>query len=348
MGVYRSLLRPLLFRTDAEWMHGAAIRCAELAGSSAPLCAALDRRLAPDDARLAVQIAGLRFRTPLGLAAGFDKSARAVTLLGALGFGHVEVGSISAEPSAGNPRPRLFWLPGERAIVVHYGLPNDGAPRVAQRLSARPRSGVPLGINVVSTNRGAGAAPESDDAVIADYTRSVARLQPHADYLCLNLSCPNTRDGRNFFHEPRRLALLLESLDSVGKPLFLKVAPFAQVADLERFLDAMAPARFVTGFSINLPAGKPDGLAAAADMPGAVAGAPAAAAADRTIRELYRRMDRTRYRIIGSGGVFDAADAYRKIRLGASLVQLLTALVYEGPAVAAMINRGLARLLERR
>jgi len=349
MGVYRSLLRPLLFRTDAEWMHGAAIRCAELAGSSAPLRAALDRRLAPDDARLAVQIGGLRFRTPLGLAAGFDKSARAVALLGALGFGHVEVGSISAEPSAGNPRPRLFRLPGERAIVVHYGLPNDGAPCVAERLSARPRPSVPLGINIVSTNRGAGAAPESDDAVIADYTRSVVLLQPHADYLCLNLSCPNTRDGRNFFHEQQRLALLLEALAAQGvdKPLFLKVAPFAQVAELERFLEAVAPARFVTGFSINLPAGKPEGLAAAADMPGAVSGAPAAAAADRTIRELYRRMDRTRYRIIGSGGVFDADDAYRKIRLGASLVQLLTALVYEGPAVAATINRGLARLLER-
>ena len=115
----------------------------------------------------------MRFRTPLGLAAGFDKSARAVPLLSALGFGHVEVGSISADPSAGNPRPRLFRLPDERAIVVDYGVPNDGAERVAGRLNGAPRP-VPLGINVVSTNRGAASAVEPDDEVIGDYVASVS------------------------------------------------------------------------------------------------------------------------------------------------------------------------------
>lgn len=353
MGVYRSLLRPLLFCFDAERVHSATIHAAQWAGAAGPLLAALERRNAPADPRLALHIAGLRFRTPLGLAAGFDKSARAVALLGAFGFGHVEVGSISVEPSAGNPRPRLFRLPDERAIVVHYGLPNDGATQVAARLAARRPSAVPLGANIVSTNRGIGAPPDSDRAVLADYTRSVALLQPHADYLCLNLSCPNTRDGRDFFHEPRRLALLLESLGALGvhEPLFLKVAPFDGPAEVERFLETVAPARFVTGFSVNLAAGKPAGMTTPSEvlarLPGAVAGAPAAAAADRTIAELYRRMDRARYRLIGSGGVFTADDAYRKIRLGASLVQILSALVYEGPAVVPAINRGLVRLLER-
>jgi dihydroorotate dehydrogenase len=179
----------------------------------------------------------------------------------------------------------------------------------------------------------------------------VQRLQPHADYLCLNLSCPNTRDGRNFFHEPRRLRMLLDALDTlpIDKPLFLKVAPFASVADTETFLATVEYARFVTGFSVNLPSDKPQGLltppAELARMPGAVSGRPAAAAADHTIRELYRRMDK-RYRIVGSGGVFTGDDAYRKIRLGASLVQLMTALVYEGPAVVASINARLAQLLE--
>jgi len=352
MGLYRSLLRPLLFRVDAEAMHGLAIRAGELASAAPRLCVALaERQHARLDARLAIDVAGLHFATPLGLAAGFDKSARAVPLLGALGFGHVEVGSVSAEPSAGNAKPRLFRLPEDRAIVVNYGLPNDGAERVARRLDGVPRA-VPLGINVVSTNRGAGAPPASDEAVIADYLQAVHRLQASADYLCLNLSCPNTRDGRNFFHEPHRLRSLLEGLDALGlgKPVFLKVAPFAALADLESFLVTVEPARCVSGFSVNLRAGKPAGMATPASrlaqLPGAVSGAPAAAAAERTLAELYARMDRRRYRLVGSGGVFSAADAYRQIRLGASLVQLLTALVYEGPGVVASINRGLARLLQ--
>ena len=354
MNLYRPLLRPLLFRADAETVHSLAIRTAELASSWRWLCSGVERLNTTDSERLAVEFAGLRFRTPLGLAAGFDKSARAVPMLAALGFGHIEVGSISAEPSAGNPKPRLFRIPRDRGIVVNYGLPNDGADRVAQRLAGL-RACAPLGINIVSTNRGAGAAAESDDAVIGDYLQSVRRLQRFADYLCLNLSCPNTREGRGFFHEPSRLAQLLQRLDGldgrgVAKPLFLKVAPFQSLAELEAFLATVEPARSVTGFSVNLPPGKPAGLTTPASqlgaMPGAVSGPVAAAAADRTLRELYRRMDRSRYRLIGSGGVFSAADAYRKIRLGASLVQLMTALVYEGPGVAASINRGLARLLE--
>ena len=351
MDIYRSLLRPVLFGAGAETAHGLAIATAELASSSRWLCSQIERRQALESARLAIEIKGLRFRTPLGLAAGFDKSARAVPFLAALGFGHVEVGSISAEPSAGNPKPRLFRIPQDRGIVVHYGLPNDGAIRVAQRL-ADLRACAPLGINIVSTNRGASGAAEPDEAVIGDYLRSVRRLQPVADYLCLNLSCPNTREGRDFFHEPARLRQLLEGLGTVHltKPLFLKVAPFATLLDLERFLATVESSPWVAGFSVNLPPGKPEGLvtpaARLATMPGAVSGPAAAPTADRTIRELYRRMDRSRYRIIGSGGIFTAQDAYRKIRLGASLVQLMTAMIYEGPGVVGAINHGLDRLLE--
>lgn len=351
MNLYRPLLRPLLFRADAETAHGLAIRAAELASSSPWLCSRVARRHTQRSERLAVQVAGLRFRTPLGLAAGFDKSARAVPLLAALGFGHVEVGSISAEASAGNARPRLFRIPRDRGIVVNYGLPNDGADQVARRLDGL-RACAPLGINIVSTNRRPSAASEPDEAVIGDYLQSVRRLQPVADYLCLNLSCPNTREGRGFFHAPARLERLLHELDALAitKPLFLKVAPFPSLAELETFLATVEPAHCVTGFSVNLPPGKPPGLitpaAELAAMPGAVSGPAAAAAADRTLRELYRRMDRSRYRLIGSGGIFTAEDAYRKIRLGASLVQLMTALIYEGPGIAACINRDLERLLE--
>jgi dihydroorotate dehydrogenase len=343
MSAYRRLVRPLLFRADPERVHEGTVRAAAVASGSRLACRAVAARRPAPDGRLAVDVAGIRFRTPLGLAAGFDKSARAVPFLSALGFGHVEVGSISADPSAGNPRPRLFRLPAERAIVVHYGVPNDGAGRVAERLR-RPRPAVPLGINVVSNNRG--DRGETDAEVIGDYVESVRRLQGLGDYVCLNLSCPNTRDGRGFFADRARLRALLDELAALGvaRPLFIKVAPFASAAELDSFLAAVAPFDYVTGLSVNLPPGKPPGLAALR-MPGAVSGPPSAAAARRTLAELRRATDR--YVLIGSGGVCTAEDAYAMIRLGASLVQLYTALVYEGPGVVRTITDGLAALVER-
>jgi dihydroorotate dehydrogenase (fumarate)/dihydroorotate dehydrogenase len=273
-------------------------------------------------------------------------------MLSSLGFGHVEIGSVSAQPSGGNPRPRLFRLPSDRAIVVYYGVPNDGADRVADRLG-RPPHPVPVGVNVVNTNRGVDAPPDPDDTVIADYVYAVRTLQDRADYLCLNLSCPNTHDGPAFFHDAHRLRTLLTALADAGvdKPLFLKVAPFSDVDALEVLLATAGETAIVSGFSVNLPTGKPAGMrtpaATLARTPGAVSGSPAEAAANRTIRDLYQRIDGTRHIVIGSGGVFTAEDAYRKIRLGASLVQLLTALVYEGPGVVRSINRRLPVLLER-
>jgi dihydroorotate dehydrogenase len=349
---YRRLVRPLLFRTDPEWIHDRSIRLAELTGASRAACRFLSGGHAVEDGRLAHEVAGLRFAVPVGLGAGFDKSARAVPLLSALGFGHLEIGSVSAHPSAGNPRPRLFRLPADRAIVVHYGVPNDGAEVVAARLAAARRT-VPVGLNVVNTNHGPEAPVEPDEAVIGDYVASVRALHDVCDYLCLNLSCPNTRDGQSFFHDPRRLRDLLTAIGElrVARPVFLKVAPFPGTRELEVFLETATAAPFVAGFSVNLPAARPAGMSTPREvldrLPGAVSGAPAEAAANRTIRDLYRRLDPARYAVIGSGGVFTAEDAYRKIRLGASLVQVLTSLVYEGPGVARAIHRGLAALLER-
>jgi dihydroorotate dehydrogenase (fumarate)/dihydroorotate dehydrogenase len=181
MKAYRTTVRPLLFRMDAEAVHAFAIRSAEIASASASACAFARSCYAFRSDRLAVTVAGMQMDSPLGLAAGFDKSARGVDFLASLGFGHVEVGSISADPSDGNPQPRLFRIPRDRAIVVNYGLPNDGADAVARRLSRRGPAAT-LGINVVSTNRGPHAPRETDDAVIEDYLRSVAKLEPFASY----------------------------------------------------------------------------------------------------------------------------------------------------------------------
>ena len=333
---------PVLFRVDPERAHDLAVRAGRAAPSgSRLLCRAVATRTA--DPRLAVEVAGLRFPTPLGLAAGFDKSARAVPLLSVLGFGHVEIGSVSADPSAGNPRPRLFRLPDERAIAVAYGVPNDGAERVAARL-AGGRPPVPVGINVVSTNRGAASAVEPDAAVIGDYVASVVALQDARRLRVPESRCPNTRDGRGFFADRARLRALLDELGEAGdaRPLFVKVAPFADARG-----DRLAPrggrgAPFVAGFSVNLPPGtRPD-------VSGAILGAARRGRPrERTVADLYARMDRDRHVVIGSGGIATAADAYRMIGLGASLVQVYTALVYEGPGVVRRITDELAALADR-
>lgn len=312
----------------------------------------LYRFAAVKDSRLETVVGNVRFPTPLGLAAGFDKSGTAIETLAALGFGFTEIGSVSIDPSVGNARPRLFRLPEDRAIVVHYGLPNDGARSVAQRL-ARTRLPTPLGVNLVKTNRRIGGLRETKDQIINEYIDAARIISPVADYLMLNLSCPNTEDGRDFFADGGHLRALLAALGELHltMPIFLKVSPLGGVASIERLLGSVEDHTHISGFMFNLSPIKPDGLKTPEriwrDMPGAVSGPPAAALADACIRETFRRMDRKRFVIIGAGGVGTAEDAYTKIRLGATLVQLLTSLVYEGPGVVRRITRGLVRIVER-
>ena len=347
--IYSNLIRPLAFRLDPETAHHLAIAAGARFGWAAQAMRAATRI---DDNRLAVDVAGLRFPSPIGLAAGFDKSGSAISALAGIGFGSIEIGSISIDPSQGNPKPRLWRLPDDNGIVVHYGLPNDGVVAIAERL-ARTRLPVPLGINLVVTNRGPGTAPLNADQIIAEYAAAAQAMAPHADYLMLNLSCPNTVDGRDFFADAGHLDACLAALGEakLQLPVFLKVSPLGGIAAIERVLAAADARDFVSGFMFNLPPVKPGGMRTSEDiwrkMPGAVSGPPAAALADFCIRETFRRMDRQRHVLIGAGGVSSAEDAYAKIRMGASLVQVLTALIYQSPGVVRRITMGLAQLLSR-
>jgi dihydroorotate dehydrogenase len=347
--IYSTLIRPLAFRLDPETAHQLAIAAGARLGWAARMMRAVTRI---DDDRLATDLAGLHFPTPLGLAAGFDKSGSAISALAGLGFGSIEIGSVSLDPSLGNPKPRLWRLPDDNGIVVHYGLPNDGAAVIADRLR-RTRLPVPLGINLVVTNRGPGAAPLTADQIIGEYVTAAKAMAPCADYLMLNLSCPNTVDGRDFFADAGHLDACLAALGEMRlqRPVFLKVSPLGGVEAIERVLAAADQRDFVSGFMFNLPPLKPAGMRTPEQVwrkvPGAVSGPPAAALADFCIRETYGRMDRKRHVLIGAGGVSTAQDAYAKIRLGASLVQLLTALIYQGPGVVRTITLGLAQLLAR-
>ena len=304
------------------------------------------------DPRLSTHIAGMSLGNPIGLAAGYDKSGRAVDGLAALGFGHIEVGSVSIDPSIGNPKPRLWRLPDDEAVIVHYGLQNEGSRVVRDRLQKRLTS-VPVGVNIVKTNRGIDAPCETSDEILTEYVDAVEVLHDSADYLTLNLSCPNTEDGRDFFSDPSNTRELLERLKDVRieKPLFLKVSPLGDDAADDALLEAVDPFGFVTGFIFNLAPGVHAELRSCREAwvgrPGALAGRPVSKQQNEKIRSLYQRMDRARYRIVGTGGVSTAEDAYEKIKLGASMVQLLTALVYEGPWVVKRINEGLCELMEK-
>ena len=363
--MYR-LIRPLLFRLDAEAAHGLGVRAARL-GQAAP---GVVRALFPRaDDRLAQTAWGLRFASPVGLAAGFDKNAALVPFWAALGLGFAEVGSVSARPSAGNPRPRAFRLPADRALVNRMGLNNDGAEAVAGRLATteRPRDFV-LGVNVAKTH-----SPDILGAAgVDDFRQSVRALLPHADYLALNVSCPNTAEGKTF-ETPEALDALLAAVmaevresggpaeDPTGRsapsntpPILVKLSPPAAggidvgaVDELVRICLGYG----VAGFIASNTASDRDGLATGTSEierigRGGLSGRPLAARATALVRHLYRTTDGA-VPLIGVGGIDSAEAAYVRIRAGATLIQVYTGLVYEGPGLVGRIHRGLVRLLDR-
>ncbi|MXZ74533.1 MAG: quinone-dependent dihydroorotate dehydrogenase [Gemmatimonadetes bacterium] len=345
------LIRPLLFRLDPEWIHRATLAAVGRAGRIPPVRGMLRGLLTVDDPRLRVEAGGLAFPNPVGLAAGFDKNGVAIEGLAAAGFGFVEVGSVSAHPSAGNPeRPRLFRIPEDKAIVVNYGVPNDGADVVARRF-ASARQSVPLGINLVETNTG---RPAGAEEVVEELIAAMRPFLGLADYATLNLNCPNTTSGHSPFDDPGTLGKLLAGYAGYDTmpPTFLKVVPTTDPATIEGTLAAMDPFPFVKGIVFGLPTGKPyDSLKTPPQvldrMPGTLCGRPTRALIDASIQAWYPRMDRGRHVIVGTGGIFTAEDVYRKIRLGATLAQVYTALVYHGPGLVKRINRALLRLMAR-
>lgn len=279
--------------------------------------------------RLASEVWGLRFANPLGLAAGFDKNGEVVAPLLSLGFGFVEAGTVTPRAQKGNAKPRLWRVPAERALHNRLGLNNDGAAAVARRLRSLRRGGV-VGINL-------GANADSADAV-ADYIKGMREMRGLADYVTLNISCPNVGEGRAL-QESERLRGLLERIAPAresGVPLLLKLAPDLSEAQEEAIGEVAL-------------GGGVDGLIVSNTMPGrrgGVSGRPLFAPSTRALRRMHVRTG-GRVPLIGVGGVFTAEEAYEKIRAGASLVQIYTALVYEGPAVVSRILSGLDALLQR-
>ena len=328
-----SLLRPALFALDPETAHGLTVRgLAAWARAGAPGAAP-----APD-ARLAVRLAGLDFAGPVGLAAGADKDGAAIDGWFALGFGAVEIGTLTPRPQSGNPRPRLFRLAADAAVINRMGFNNGGLAAALPRAASARRRGV-LGINV-------GANKDSADR-IADYRAGVAQAAPVADYVTINISSPNTPGLRDLQHGAALDELLSACAEARGtRPLFLKIAPDLDRAGIDHVARAATDRGIAALIVANTTISRPPLRSAKAGEAGGLSGAPLAALARQKLAEA-RAATGGQLPLISAGGIDSAEEAYARLRAGASLVQLYSALVYHGPGLARRINAGLLALLKR-
>jgi len=327
---------PLLDRVDPERAHRmaiAALKTGVIRGDGRP-----------DPSSLSQTLFGLRFPNPVGLAAGFDKDGEVYRQTLNLGFGFVELGSVTPKAQPGNPRPRLFRLTQDRAVINRMGFNNHGIEAMAERLRGRnPARGI-VGINL-------GKNKDQTDAA-ADYAAGTRVLGPFADYLVINVSSPNTPGLRALQSRDALAALIAAVLDARAllkrrPPLLLKIAPDLTDADRKDIAEVALASRLDGLIVSNTTIARPAGLDPRfAEEAGGLSGRPLFAPATETLRDLYRR-SQGRVPIIGVGGIGSAADAYAKIRAGASLVQLYTALVFEGPGLIGRIKEGLAALLAR-
>lgn len=337
MDVYRAV-RPLLFALPAESAHTAVHRLLG-ATQGTPLEQVLARHYQVNDARLRVSVFGEEFPNPVGVAAGFDKNARIPRALGNLGFGHVEIGGVTATAQPGNPRPRLFRLVEDRALINRMGFNNDGADVVADRLASSAAIPIPLGINI-----GLSKSTDLEDAP-ADYRYTYRQLAASGDYFVINVSSPNT-PGLRDLQATSPLERIIAALQDAGAaPLLVKLSPDLDHPTITQII-SLAEERGLAGLiAVNTTVDRPASLHSEHQtQDGGLSGKPLESRATDVIRTAARQTDLP---IIGVGGVFTAEDAYAKIRAGASLIQLYTGLVYRGPAIARAINTGLLDCLER-
>ncbi len=334
--VFYAALRPVLFRLSPESAHTLALR-------SLPLTAALFP--APARPALETQVAGITFPNPLGMAAGFDKDGEVPDALLRIGFGFAEVGSITPLPQPGNPRPRLFRLVEDRAVINRMGFNNGGGEAAHARLAARAsRPGI-VGINI-------GANKDSTDRV-ADYATMARLMAPIATYLAVNISSPNTPGLRALQDESALTGLLdavnaakAESCPEGGPPVFLKVAPDLEPADIDAIARIAIERKLGALIVSNTTISRPPLKSRHAGETGGLSGAPLKDLAHERLRD-FRQATGGALPLVGVGGIATAQDAWARIRAGASLVQLYSSMVYEGPFLARDICKGLEKLMKR-
>lgn len=350
--LHRSLLCPLLFRLPPETAHEFTVHAYSSALRFAPVRRHVERRFQTSHFG-SLERFGLQFANPVGLAAGFDKTGEASQALAALGFGFIEAGTATFHAQPGNPRPRLFRLTEDDALINRLGFNNPGAARLAANLTAHPPACI-LGVNI-----GKSRTVPNEEAV-TDYLASFDLVFDAADYIAVNVSSPNTPDLRDLQHGNylRDLLAALQARNrelaharrTAARPLLVKISPDLDRSELEQIVAATVDAQFVGIIATNTTIARPMLKSAKYKIEsygaGGLSGSPLRARSTEVVRELYR-LTRGSLAIVGVGGIFNADDAWEKISRGASLVQIWTGLIYEGVGIVRRINEGLAARLHK-
>ncbi|MCM3699826.1 quinone-dependent dihydroorotate dehydrogenase [Paenibacillus macerans] len=348
--LYRLLGKPVFFRMDPENAHHLVINSLHNA-AKIPGALTLMRGMygVPEVPELATDLFGIHFPSPVGLAAGLDKNADAVEGFSAIGFGFMEVGTVTPVGQPGNDRPRLFRLPPEEALINRMGFNNRGAEEMAARLGVLKQRPIPVAVNI-----GKNKTTPNEEA-FRDYEKCVSALYPYADFFVVNISSPNTPDLRNLQHGDELSALLQAVTNQMAaeakkhgasKAVLVKIAPDVSDRELEYMVDTIEKSGVSGLIATNTTISREGIHHKNAKETGGLSGKPLAARSTEIVSRVYRQTG-GRLPIIGSGGIFSAADAYDKIRAGASLVEIYTALIYEGPEINRKLHRGLRELLAR-
>jgi dihydroorotate dehydrogenase len=349
--IYKTLFRPILFLKDPEETHEQTL---SLLKNLSFMEGMLENFFRVEDRRLETRIGSLKFGNPVGLAAGLDKNGKALRIWAGFGFGFVEIGAVTAHAQPGNPKPRLYRLPKDCALINRLGFNNEGAEAISAKLRAMQQkneiSRIPLGINI-----GRSKIVDTKDAA-QDYLFTFEKLYPFADYFTLNVSSPNTpnlRDLQERTHLEGLLAVIQAKNQELArqpsgqpKPVYLKIAPDMEFSQLDQIIEVVLDQKLSGIAATNATAFMRETLSTPINEPGGLSGRPLRDRATLLIRHIYQATRGT-LPIIGVGGIFTAEDAYEKLTAGASAVQILTGFVYEGPGAVKRINQGLVELLER-
>lgn len=350
--VYRHIAKPIMFKIAPDSVHNGIVRTGKFVQAVGPLRDLIHYSWAYDNPKMLRQkIHGVQFYNPIGLSAGFDANFELAPLLKAIGFGFMEGGSLTYKFCAGNPRPWFYRLPNSKSLVVNKGLANNGVDAILHHIKNYPKGTFrhfPLNISVAKTNS---QDSSTDEGAIADYTGSLKAIKKSGigDIVTLNISCPNAYGGEPFT-TPAKLNRLLTATDEVGleQLVFIKMPSDLAWPEFEKLVK-VAEKHKVAGLTIsNLAkdrnAIKQDKLPKR--IKGNMSGKPTWDLSNDLIRHTYKKYGK-RFVISGVGGVFSAEDAYTKIKLGATLVEMITGMIFEGPQIIGQINQGLAELLER-
>ncbi len=348
---YAKIFKPLAFRRDPEDVHDKILKIGKFLGGNFITRFAVKIMFDYSNPALFQNILGVNFKNPIGLSAGFDKNAELTQIIPSVGFGFMEAGSITGEFCEGNPRPRLWRMPKSKSLVVYYGLKNDGCEAISKRL-AEKKFKIPVGISVAKTN-----CPETADVLkgIADYIKAAKTFRDAniGDYFTINISCPNAYGGQPFT-DSNSLKLLLTEFDKleIKKPVFLKLPPDLTYDTVDKIIET-SEVHNIQGFvCANLTKKRDNPKIIKEDLKGipegigGISGKPAEEPANNLISYIYKKT-KGKYIIIGCGGIFSAKDAYNKIKEGASLLQIITGMIFQGPQIISEINRGLAELIKK-